>query len=87
MLGNHLQCTEEKPICSRCTRLKLDCEYGLRLLWKEDAEQRNISLGREGMKPRLDNLLVANILKELGPSQQSRERLKLVLEDALNLLI
>ncbi|RDL33047.1 uncharacterized protein BP5553_08486 [Venustampulla echinocandica] len=46
--AKHVQCTEERPSCSRCLRLHLDCQYGLRLLWKEDALQRNISLGREG---------------------------------------
>ena len=49
-IEKHLQCTEEKPECTRCVRLNLDCEYGIRLLWKEDAAQRNISLGREGLK-------------------------------------
>ncbi|KAN0099341.1 Fungal specific transcription factor domain containing protein [Hyaloscypha variabilis] len=44
----HIQCTEEKPSCRRCIRLGLGCEYGIRLLWREDAAQRNISLGREG---------------------------------------
>jgi hypothetical protein len=45
----HIQCTEEKPECSRCIRLGLGCQYGIRLLWREDAAQRNISLGREGL--------------------------------------
>ncbi|PVH79121.1 MFS general substrate transporter [Cadophora sp. DSE1049] len=45
---DHTKCTEEHPRCARCLKLGLDCEYGLRLLWKEDAAQRNICLGREG---------------------------------------
>lgn len=45
----HVQCTEERPECSRCKRLNLGCAYGLRLLWREDAAQRGICLGREGI--------------------------------------
>jgi len=45
---DHTKCTEEHPRCNRCVKLGLECEYGLRLLWKDDAVQRNISLGREG---------------------------------------
>ncbi|EZF59930.1 hypothetical protein H104_07135 [Trichophyton rubrum CBS 289.86] len=50
----HVQCTEEKPRCSRCVRLNLDCVRGLKLLWKEDALQRGIRFGREGAKPESD---------------------------------
>ncbi|KAK2868106.1 hypothetical protein FQN49_003155 [Arthroderma sp. PD_2] len=50
----HVQCTEEKPRCSRCVRLNLNCVRGLKLLWKEDAVQRGIRFGREGTKPQAD---------------------------------
>lgn len=48
VIEKHVQCTEQKPTCSRCERLNLRCEYGLRLLWREDAAQRGICLGRKG---------------------------------------
>ena len=43
-----MRCTEEKPICKRCQRLGLECAYGLKLLWEEDAVQQNIAHGRAG---------------------------------------
>ncbi|KAF1851625.1 uncharacterized protein K460DRAFT_38669 [Cucurbitaria berberidis CBS 394.84] len=44
----HVRCTEERPRCARCKRLGVECEYGMKLLWQEDAIQRGICLGREG---------------------------------------
>jgi hypothetical protein len=44
----HVRCTEERPQCARCSRLGTQCEYGLKLLWHEDAVQRGICLGRKG---------------------------------------
>lgn len=43
-----MRCTEERPQCARCKRLGVQCEYGMRLLWQDDAAQRGICLGREG---------------------------------------
>lgn len=45
----HVKCPEEKPICQRCQRLSLDCQYEFRLLWEEDSLQRNIVHGRAGV--------------------------------------
>ena len=45
----HVRCTEERPDCRRCTRLDLGCRYEIRLLWAEDARQRGIVHGREGV--------------------------------------
>ncbi|KAL3443239.1 fungal-specific transcription factor domain-containing protein [Aspergillus insuetus] len=47
--AKHLQCTEEDPRCRRCERLGLACTRGLRLIFREDALQRGISFGREGV--------------------------------------
>ncbi|KAL5364845.1 fungal-specific transcription factor domain-containing protein [Aspergillus floccosus] len=44
----HVQCTEEQPRCRRCERLNLECQRGLRLVFREDAMQRGISFGRKG---------------------------------------
>lgn len=44
----HVRCTEEQPQCARCKRLGIKCEYGMKLLWQDDAVQRGICLGREG---------------------------------------
>ncbi|KAF2865406.1 fungal-specific transcription factor domain-containing protein [Massariosphaeria phaeospora] len=46
--SKHVRCTEERPQCARCTKLGVRCEYGIRLLWQQDAAQRGICLGREG---------------------------------------
>jgi hypothetical protein len=46
--AKHVRCTEEQPECARCSRLHLQCQYGMRLLWQEDAVQRGICFGREG---------------------------------------
>ncbi|KAF2679370.1 hypothetical protein K458DRAFT_314478 [Lentithecium fluviatile CBS 122367] len=46
--NKHVRCTEERPQCVRCTRLGIQCQYGMKLLWQEDAVQRGIWLGREG---------------------------------------
>ncbi|KAL3486701.1 fungal-specific transcription factor domain-containing protein [Aspergillus germanicus] len=47
--AKHLQCTEEHPRCKRCERLGLACTRGLKLIFREDALQRGISFGREGV--------------------------------------
>lgn len=44
----HVRCTEEQPQCARCARLGVQCQYGIRLLWEDDAVERGILLGREG---------------------------------------
>lgn len=48
-IEKHIQCTEEKPQCARCARLGLKCERGLKLIFKEDAVQKGIYFGREGV--------------------------------------
>lgn len=48
-LDAHVKCTEEKPECRRCERLSLSCQYEFKLLWEEDALQRNIVHGRSGV--------------------------------------
>ncbi|KAL4995523.1 fungal-specific transcription factor domain-containing protein [Aspergillus recurvatus] len=45
----HIQCTEEHPRCRRCESLNLQCVRGLRLTFREDAIQRGLSFGREGI--------------------------------------
>ncbi|KAL6239477.1 fungal-specific transcription factor domain-containing protein [Aspergillus navahoensis] len=45
----HIQCTEEYPRCHRCESLNLQCVRGLRLTFREDAIQRGLSFGREGI--------------------------------------
>ncbi|KAL2847507.1 fungal-specific transcription factor domain-containing protein [Aspergillus pseudoustus] len=47
--AKHIQCTEEHPRCRRCERLDLECVRGLRLIFREDALQRGMSFGREGV--------------------------------------
>jgi hypothetical protein len=42
----HVRCSEERPSCLRCQRLKLECDYQIKLLWEEDALERNIAHGR-----------------------------------------
>ncbi|KAL3475523.1 fungal-specific transcription factor domain-containing protein [Aspergillus californicus] len=45
----HIQCTEEHPRCRRCEIHGIECVRGLRLIFREDAVQRGISFGREGV--------------------------------------
>ncbi|KAF4125986.1 anaphase-promoting complex subunit 1 [Geosmithia morbida] len=42
------QGNETRPICKACERLRLPCQYGIRLLWQEEALSRGIALGRAG---------------------------------------
>ncbi|GAO51273.1 hypothetical protein G7K_5379-t1 [Saitoella complicata NRRL Y-17804] len=44
-----VRCTGERPSCTACTRLGHSCQYGMKLQWKEDAEARGITFGREGV--------------------------------------
>ncbi|KAL2787903.1 fungal-specific transcription factor domain-containing protein [Aspergillus keveii] len=53
--AKHIQCTEELPRCKHCERLDLACARGLRLIFREDALQRGISFGREGVWPKQPN--------------------------------
>ncbi|KAL4941188.1 hypothetical protein BDV06DRAFT_212853 [Aspergillus oleicola] len=45
----HLRCTEEQPSCRRCETLGLQCTRDLRLTFREDAIQRGLAFGREGV--------------------------------------
>lgn len=45
----HVQCTEERPSCKRCSRLSLKCVYGLKLIWQEDSASKNMAHGRAGV--------------------------------------
>ncbi|KAL5340305.1 fungal-specific transcription factor domain-containing protein [Aspergillus crustosus] len=45
----HLRCTEELPRCRRCETHDLKCVRGLKLIFREDAVQRGLSFGREGV--------------------------------------
>ncbi|KAL4805925.1 fungal-specific transcription factor domain-containing protein [Aspergillus unguis] len=45
----HIQCTEEYPRCRRCEGLDLHCVRGIKLTFREDALQRGLSFGREGL--------------------------------------
>ncbi|UPK94459.1 hypothetical protein LCI18_005394 [Fusarium solani-melongenae] len=45
----HIRCSEELPRCGRCQRLNLECVRGLKLVFREDAIQRGIKFGREGV--------------------------------------
>ncbi|ETN36914.1 uncharacterized protein HMPREF1541_07901 [Cyphellophora europaea CBS 101466] len=42
----HVRCPEERPACARCSRLGHECLYETKLLWEDDAAQRNIAHGR-----------------------------------------
>ncbi|KAJ3538518.1 hypothetical protein NM208_g5876 [Fusarium decemcellulare] len=44
-----IRCTLEKPVCSNCARWKHTCQYGLKLLWREEALARGICFGRQGV--------------------------------------
>ncbi|OKL58135.1 hypothetical protein UA08_06585 [Talaromyces atroroseus] len=46
------RCTEDKPSCSGCVKRGLQCSYGIRLLWQDEAESMGIAFGRAGMKDR-----------------------------------
>lgn len=42
-----VKCDETRPICLRCNKLKISCEYqGLSLTWEDEANQRGITFGR-----------------------------------------
>ncbi|KAL4967705.1 transcription factor domain-containing protein [Aspergillus stella-maris] len=45
----HLRCTEEQPRCRRCETLGLPCKRDLKLTFREDAVQRGLAFGREGI--------------------------------------
>ncbi|CAP98952.1 Pc22g16640 [Penicillium rubens Wisconsin 54-1255] len=47
--AQHIKCTEEHPRCRRCERLDLECVRELKIMFREDAIQRGISFGREGV--------------------------------------
>ncbi|KAL2832543.1 fungal-specific transcription factor domain-containing protein [Aspergillus cavernicola] len=59
----HIQCTEEHPRCRRCEIHNLECVRGLRLIFREDAIQRGIKFGREGVWT-----------KRSGPRAQGRKK-------------
>ncbi|KAL4783426.1 fungal-specific transcription factor domain-containing protein [Aspergillus varians] len=59
----HIQCTEEHPRCRRCEIHNLECVRGLRLIFREDAIQRGIKFGREGVWT-----------KRPGPRAQGRKK-------------
>lgn len=42
----HVRCSEERPSCLRCQRLRLECDYQIKLLWEDDAQERKIAHGR-----------------------------------------
>ncbi|KAF5004131.1 hypothetical protein FDECE_9345 [Fusarium decemcellulare] len=50
-LERRIRCTLEKPVCSNCARWKHTCQYGLKLLWREEALARGICFGRQGTHP------------------------------------
>lgn len=54
--------TESRPVCRRCTQSRLGCNYGLHLIWEEDALSLGKCHGRvgawsknAGVKPRHKN--------------------------------
>ncbi|KAL6399685.1 hypothetical protein AUP68_17091 [Ilyonectria robusta] len=44
-----VKCSLEKPVCGNCARSQHRCEYGLKLLWREEAMARGICFGRQGV--------------------------------------
>ncbi|RSL72607.1 hypothetical protein CEP53_001065 [Fusarium sp. AF-6] len=44
-----IKCTLERPVCSNCARWKHTCQYGVKLLWREEALARGICFGRQGV--------------------------------------
>jgi hypothetical protein len=47
-IEKRVRCDEGRPHCKRCVRLNLECAYGLKLLWEDEAIRRGIALGRSG---------------------------------------
>lgn len=43
---------EERPACSRCHERGLQCHYGIRLLWEDEADSMGIAFGRSSKKTR-----------------------------------
>ncbi|KAK6457371.1 uncharacterized protein RJT20DRAFT_150154, partial [Scheffersomyces xylosifermentans] len=41
-----VKCDESHPRCHNCVRLKLTCNYGIKLLWEDEAIAKGISFGR-----------------------------------------
>lgn len=42
-----VKCDETRPVCLRCTKLNIDCEYlGVSLTWEDEADKRGITFGR-----------------------------------------
>ncbi|KAG2733246.1 hypothetical protein G9P44_004236 [Scheffersomyces stipitis] len=41
-----VKCDEFHPRCKNCVRLKLNCNYGVKLLWEDEAIAKGISFGR-----------------------------------------
>lgn len=57
-----VKCDESRPVCSLCNRLRLDCNYGVTLLWEDEAIEKGISFGRSK--------------KKLGGSSQKKSALR-----------
>ncbi|KAJ6002777.1 hypothetical protein N7451_005324 [Penicillium sp. IBT 35674x] len=45
-------CKKDKPSCKGCLKRGQQCHYGIRLLWKDEAQAMGIVFGRSGMKDR-----------------------------------
>ncbi|RMJ18253.1 hypothetical protein CDV36_002034 [Fusarium kuroshium] len=46
---SRIRTQKARPICSACERLSLSCQYGIRLLWREEALSKGIAFGRSGL--------------------------------------
>ncbi|KPM40823.1 hypothetical protein AK830_g5684 [Neonectria ditissima] len=44
-----VKCSLEKPVCGNCARNQHQCQYGMKLLWREEAMARGICFGRQGV--------------------------------------
>ncbi|KAG0691173.1 hypothetical protein C6P40_004424 [Pichia californica] len=60
------KCDEIKPICSNCTRLGLECTYGIRLSWNEN-NQFTIDVNTEKIK-KIENIKSFDLSKFIEKS-------------------
>ncbi|KAJ5143542.1 transcriptional regulator family: Fungal Specific TF [Penicillium bovifimosum] len=47
--ARRIKCDETHPICRRCARNNVPCEYGVRLIWHEESLARGVCHGRAGV--------------------------------------
>ena len=68
------KCDEKKPICSRCHRLDIDCNYDVRFIWKHGQQHFNYdpvieSASRRSKKRRMHEVTEGNMVPLLVESE------------------